>query len=573
MFDFKKLLTITLLFFLVFTQLLSVLPSPVKAESEANIANLEVIGEKPNEMLVDETDVAFNEGDTAFDFLKQVVGEEQIDYTESANGIMLTGIKKVSPKKDSTTFWAFYINGVSSQVGVNDYKLQPGDSITFILKDWTAPSKNIATLSVQGNDNIKDIQVDFINSPTVFDVIRVMVGKKELKFEEYDFGNLVTSIDGVTNTENQFWLVYVNDQALEVSIDKYKIKNGDHIEFKYETFSDSSNSQDDGKENPKQITSESLEKVLDHTIKFALKDGISDWEALSLSKLGEEIPDSYKKTLKQNVREASKTGAKVTELEKYALALLAIGGDPTDFEGNNLVKQILNEDVEKQGLNGVAYALIVLQSTNYSDSKGTKWSKDKLINYLLDNQNNDGGWNWALGADSDLDSTAIVLTALAPFKEQVGVKEAVELALQYIKPKIQGNEINNSSTAAELLFAICSLGFNPQGKEFSNESGNLVTKLTTYQNEDGGFYWKKGEQTSESDPFSTEYALRALTAYQLYLDKQESFYAFNVDQSSNETNNNELEAENNMLLFYLLIAAFAIIVIIVIAFYLKKNKK
>lgn len=57
------------------------------------------------------------------------------------------------------------------------------------------------------------------------------------------------------------------------------------------------------------------------------------------------------------------------------MGALAAGEDPTNIEGYNLVQAIYNGNVTKQGLNGVAYALIALDSANFEVPSSAKWTR------------------------------------------------------------------------------------------------------------------------------------------------------------------------------------------------------
>ena len=71
--------------------------------------------------------------------LVKAVGEDNIEFTDTQYGKMLTGIYDLKPAEGETYFWAFYINGKSAQVGPNSYIVQNGDKLSFRYTDWTKP--------------------------------------------------------------------------------------------------------------------------------------------------------------------------------------------------------------------------------------------------------------------------------------------------------------------------------------------------------------------------------------------------------------------------------------------------
>lgn len=54
-----------------------------------------------------------------------------------------------------------------------------------------------------------------------------------LNSKEYDFGILVESIGDKKNTKDLAWIYYVNGKSAEVGADKYELKDGDVVEWKY----------------------------------------------------------------------------------------------------------------------------------------------------------------------------------------------------------------------------------------------------------------------------------------------------------------------------------------------------
>ena len=56
----------------------------------------------------------------------------------------------------------------------------------------------------------------------------------ELTFKDYDFGKMVDSVNGVANSKAKAWIFYVNGAAGDRAADKFELKAGDKVEWKYE---------------------------------------------------------------------------------------------------------------------------------------------------------------------------------------------------------------------------------------------------------------------------------------------------------------------------------------------------
>ena len=194
------------------------------------------------------------------------------------------------------------------------------------------------------------------------------------------------------------------------------------------------------------VTQSDLQKAVDGSAAYMLQavkgpqvGSIGgEWAVIGLARSGYDVPqsyyDSYLSTVTKYVQ--NKKGIlderKYTEYSRVILALTAIGADPTDVAGYDLVKPL--GDFEKtvwQGINGPIWALIALDSGNYEPA-GAPGIQQRYIDEILSRQLDDGGWNLtgkggAGAADADL--TGMALQALAKYQDQSAVKTATDEAL------------------------------------------------------------------------------------------------------------------------------------------------
>lgn len=101
----------------------------------------------------------------------------------------------------------------------------------------------------------------------------------------------------------------------------------------------------------------------------------------------------------------------VTDNERIILALTAIGKDPANVGGKNLLTALQDKDImkvtdtSKTDINGLVMGLLALNSRNYTSD--TSW----LVQAVLEQQNKDG--SWSASADTkpvgDVDMTAMAL--------------------------------------------------------------------------------------------------------------------------------------------------------------------
>lgn len=56
----------------------------------------------------------------------------------------------------------------------------------------------------------------------------------EISVKDFSFGKLVEAVAGVANNESMAWIFYVNGEAGDKASDRFEVKAGDRVEWKYE---------------------------------------------------------------------------------------------------------------------------------------------------------------------------------------------------------------------------------------------------------------------------------------------------------------------------------------------------
>lgn len=260
----------------------------------------------------------------------------------------------------------------------------------------------------------------------------------------------------------------------------------------------------------------------------------TEWKNIGLARSGRKVVDSYYTAVEAYVQENILDGDKldknrVTENARVILALTAIGKNPADVAGHNLLTPLGDVDfVQKQGVNGIVYSLLALDAGAYESPavEGKEaLTREKLIALLLEKQLPDGGWAFS-GTNADADMTAMVLQSLAPYKETEQAKEAVEKGLNCLSNLQQtsgafasmGQE--NCESTAQVIIALCALDISPRtDSRFVKAGGNAYEALCRFYVEGGGFAHLLTAPV-ERNELATEQGYLALTAYHRYLDRQ-----------------------------------------------------
>lgn len=223
----------------------------------------------------------------------------------------------------------------------------------------------------------------------------------------------------------------------------------------------------------------------------------------------------------------------VTDNERIILALTAIGKDPANVGGENLLKALQNKDIMKvtdtsnTDINGLVMGLLALNSRNYTSD--TSW----LVQAVLAQQNEDGSWR--ASADTkpvgDVDMTAMALQALAPYYNEGGdatVNTAVNKALQWLSAKYKNTGYTSAESCAQVVVALSALQLNANSdssfvKTVDGASTSVLGDLLRYYLGEGqGF--KHAASGKTADQKATEQALYAMAAYERYCRRTNALY-------------------------------------------------
>lgn len=278
-----------------------------------------------------------------------------------------------------------------------------------------------------------------------------------------------------------------------------------------------------------------------------------EWVMYGLAQADYPMSDEYIAKYQANVEKAVKEGyrgvpgqlhdRKYTEYSRVIVAYAALGLDPTDIAGYNMVEKLADFDqVVWQGINGPIWALRALDAGNYKIPKVSGienvTTRQKLVNYILSYQLDDGGWNLYYSQSDDKaenakqkaqlkgdpDLTGMAMTALAPYRSQTKVKAALDKAaacLSAMQNAEGGYTAWGASSSESISQAICgltSVGINPNtDSRFKKNGKSLVDALLSFYDEKTGGFRHVNTASVGYEPvvnqMATEQAYYALAAY------------------------------------------------------------
>ncbi len=273
-----------------------------------------------------------------------------------------------------------------------------------------------------------------------------------------------------------------------------------------------------------------------------------DWTVMSLARADIEIDESYFENYYNNVVKTLEENQgilherKYTEYSRVILALTAIGKDPVDVAGYNLLEKLADyEKVIFQGINGPTFALLALDSKDYeiplTPEVKIQATREMYIDNILERQLKDGGFSITGDDNADPDMTGMVLQALAKYEDIPRVKESIDRAvecLSQIQLKDGGYEswgATNSESVVQVIMALVELGIDPNDSRFIKNGKTLIDSLMTFYVDGGGFmHIREGEkenggaQAGAVDPMATDQGMYGIVAYERYMNKRNSFY-------------------------------------------------
>lgn len=239
------------------------------------------------------------------------------------------------------------------------------------------------------------------------------------------------------------------------------------------------------------------------------EDLYTDWSAIALA--SNSSYQDQKTKLAAYLSENKLAGNLLTDYERRAMALMALGFNPYDTNGENYINDIVkNFDGKQFGDpnedNDDVFALIVLQNAGYTQGDSII---NTDINFILSKQGTDGSW------DNSVDMTGATMEALSSFRQNEQVENALTKAENYLKQnqKDDGSWNENASSTAWAIEGILAQNEKPENWSSSNGKNTPLDYLATIQDTDGGLPAQAGVNDSDLNTkiWETEYAVSALS--------------------------------------------------------------
>ncbi|WP_169824241.1 S-layer homology domain-containing protein [Clostridium formicaceticum] len=258
-----------------------------------------------------------------------------------------------------------------------------------------------------------------------------------------------------------------------------------------------------------------LEKLVEDIVSYYKnnrRELTSWWELVALKGAGENLKDAVW-TLPQWQSADFSTDKSPTDYAGRIMGLLAIGENPENWQGRNLVDELRNKQNATDGsfgsINNHIYAMLAL------DAAQASYDKNKAVGHLLSKQLNNGGFSLSTTADSDV--TAMALSVLGQHKGMTGVDTGIQRAISYLKTAqlnsggfasiftSMGSE--NANSSAMVISSLVAVGENITGDSWMKNGKTPLHALISYKKEDHSFAFLPEGGTNQA---ATQQALIAI---------------------------------------------------------------
>ena len=309
---------------------------------------------------------------------------------------------------------------------------------------------------------------------------------------EQETGSVTMSADD----KNRFF-VKLNGTVLAENGLSRQVSDGDIIEWiyaaadKYGGVSSNSASSESANPIPPGFWTETMEAALDSALDWlSLNSGASEYYLLAIGAAGKTAEVNTVNSLLAKVRQ-EKDYSSPEALARNIMMMSYCGFDTRNEDLNRLLTALTSfEDLLSHGASAAAETLLAYDTRDYIISNSVRNNRETLLKELLALQKPDGGFANTPSDESDVASTAAAVTALSQYMDRGNIREAVELAVDYLagqKEEWKGFREMDPHFLAEVITALSCAGVPVKDSRFYIQGETLVDILLAYQNPDGGF--------------------------------------------------------------------------------------
>ena len=488
---------------------------------------------------------------TALDLLKEAVGNDKVSGSSSEWGFFINEILGEKPAaNNSWMYYALNSTNLEMNASVDKLNLKGADGkyyyseVVFYMSYYTnAVSTKIPAITVSSTDENNEILVKDLWSAEALADTNVTI---------QNIGTLTTDKNGKVR--------------FKAPKGNYKIsfgKRSTYVEVApviYNVSLPMGNTNGEAENNPEKVIADK---------KAAVKDTVSlnkNYYGNALNLKFRTILSLYN-TSENTTEDMAKIASKykVSQQEKAAsytaniFAFIALGKDPKNYDGVNYVQKLIDaqkpngmfvvEDGDDMWPTTQAYCILAL------DMAREKYNTEAAVKSLMVMAKN--------GHYDDIDTTAMVITALANHKNIAGVDELIKSSLKYIKDNqlstggFEAWGAENPYTISTVIQALVANNIDVFSSEWTKSGNTMVDALFTYR---VGDHFRYTATWGTDETMVTEQAFAALADVYRGKSIYQSLKVAKDEEKApvqNEASKNVLPATGSTVDFTLLITAAA----------------
>lgn len=400
-----------------------------------------------------------------------------VAYYAQFNSLYLKCVQIADPAVNACDNWQYVVNGTTPFVGMDSYAAQAGDQIFLYFGN----SRQVAlskAITLAGETITASAQKYQYQDNTWIPLSGVTIGVTLPNLQNPSPIETATqSVDGVGNAF--FTIEREGDYSAGIKEDFYFPSVSFRVLPKITSGGVSPTSS-----NPASVKEFDSRKAIDFLASLQNTDGsfqgnpmLSDRAAIAFGAYGTN--GAVLEKLKAYLLANPDPGRLLTDYERRAMALMALGVNPYSGAGVDYVRRIVSSfdgtQIGDSGLiNDDIFALIVLQNAGYEEADPVI---AKPTDFILSRQQGNGSWG-------DTDYTAAAIQALA-FQQNDRVKSALKRARSYLADKQESSGgFGNMYSTAWATQAIGALG--ESGDAWKRNGRTPKDFLAANQAPDGG---------------------------------------------------------------------------------------
>lgn len=416
---------------------------------------------------------------SAVDEQSSAFAVSQLTYYASFNSLYLKCVQIANPAVNACDNWQYAVNGSNPFVGMDSYALQPNDQVFLYFGNPRQAALPKNTM-LAGESFAVSAQKYQYQDNTWVPLLGVTIGVT-LPNPQDSFSPIETvtqSVDGIGNAF--FTIPEAGDYSVGIKEDFYfpsvslrvlpRIAGGGVSPVSFA---------------PVPAREFDIARAIDFLASRQNQDGsfegnpmLSDRAAVALGAYGQPI--EVREKLKSYLLANPDPGSLVTDYERRAMALMALGVSPYSGVGADYIAKIVasfdGTQIGDAGLvNDDLFALVVLQNAGYREADPMI---AKITEFVLSRQLGNGSWG-------DVDYTAAAMQALV-FQQNEPVRNALAKAKTYLasQQKDSGGFADNLYSTAWATQALGALGEESGAWQKNGKSPKDF--LSAHQADDGG---------------------------------------------------------------------------------------